>query len=171
MNRLTNETGKVLVLCAAIVAATPISISAAETVNIYSYRQSGLLKPLLKDFTARTGIRTKVLFAKKGLDQRIAAEGRNSPADVLLTVDIGNLAAAAKLGITQPVSNSDIDTNIPPQFRDPAGHWFGLTSRARIVYASRDRVKQTQITYEELAQPKWRDASAPGPASMLTPSD
>ncbi len=156
MNRLTNETGKVLVLCAAIVAATPISISAAETVNIYSYRQSGLLKPLLKDFTARTGIKTKVLFAKKGLDQRIAAEGRNSPADVLLTVDIGNLAAAAKLGITQPVSNSDIDTNIPPQFRDPAGHWFGLTSRARIVYASRDRVKQTQITYEELAQPKWR---------------
>ena len=111
MNRLTNETGKVLVLCAAIVAATPISISAAETVNIYSYRQSGLLKPLLKDFTARTGIKTKVLFAKKGLDQRIAAEGRNPPADVLLTVDIGNLAAAAKLGITQPVSNSDIDTS------------------------------------------------------------
>ena len=98
MNRLTNETGKVLVLCAAIVAATPISISAAETVNIYSYRQSGLLKPLLKDFTARTGIKTKVLFAKKGLDQRIAAEGRNSPADVLLTVDIGNLARRCKTG-------------------------------------------------------------------------
>lgn len=156
MNRRPERTSGLLVFCAAMAAMIPATSATAETVNIYSYRQAGLLKPLLKDFTARTGIRTKVLFAKKGLDQRIAAEGRNSPADVLLTVDIGNLAAAAKLGITQPVAEDEINANIPPQFRDPNGHWFGLTSRARIVYASRKRVKQDQITYEELADPKWR---------------
>jgi len=132
------------------------SALAADAVNIYSYRQSDLLKPLLEDFTAKTGIQTRVLFASKGLDQRIASEGRNSPADVLLTVDIGRLTAAVDLGITQPVTEKAILDNIPAQFRDEKGQWFGLTSRARIVYASRQRVEQDVITYEELADPKWK---------------
>ncbi len=129
---------------------------AGDTVNIYSYRQPGLLKPLLDDFTAKTGIKTKVLFAKKGLDQRIASEGRNSPADVLLTVDIGRLDAAKALGITQPYSSDGLAANIPAQFRDPDGNWFGLTTRARIIYASKERVQQDTITYEELSDPKWK---------------
>ena len=79
---------------------SPLAAHAAEEVNIYSYRQAGLLKPLLEALTAQTGIKTNVLFAKKGLGQRIYAEGRNSPADVLLTVDIGRLDAAKALGIS-----------------------------------------------------------------------
>ncbi|MEM8749021.1 MAG: Fe(3+) ABC transporter substrate-binding protein [Pseudomonadota bacterium] len=139
----------------ALGATLPHTI-AAETVNIYSYRQADLLKPLLDGFTAKTGIQTKVLFAKKGLDQRILSEGQNSPADVLMTVDIGRLDAARALGVTQPVKSNVVADNIPAAFRDPDGHWIGLTSRARIIYASRERVAQDTITYEELADPKWK---------------
>lgn len=148
-------------ICVAAAALTlgtlfPLSAQADGVVNIYSYRQPALIKPLLDAFTADTGIKTKVLFAKKGLEERIAAEGANSPADVLLTVDIGRLDAAKSSGVTQSVSSSTIDGNIPAQFRDPDGHWFGITSRARVIYASRDRVAQDSISYEELADPKWK---------------
>ncbi len=144
-------------MCGVSIASTAVAPAfSADTVNIYSYRQPGLLKPLLDGFTAKTGIQTKVLFASKGLDQRILSEGANSPADVLMTVDIGRLDAAAKLGITQSLTNETVDNNIPTQFRDPDGHWFGLTTRARIIYASKDRVEQDSISYEELADPKWK---------------
>ncbi|MEM7289975.1 MAG: extracellular solute-binding protein, partial [Pseudomonadota bacterium] len=134
----------------------PAAAMAAGEVNVYSYRQPVLLKPLLDAFTKETGIETKVLFARKGLGQRIQAEGRNSPADVIMTVDIGRLDAIKTLGVTQPVSNDVVNGNIPSQFRDSEGHWFGLTTRARIVYASKDRVDVQSITYEELADPKWK---------------
>ena len=137
-------------------ALAPIAASAEGEVNIYSYREPGLIRPLLDAFTLETGIKTNVLFAKKGLGQKIKAEGVNSPADVLLTVDIGRLDAAKALGITQAVNSGVIAANIPSQYRDPQGHWFGVTTRARIIYASRERVAQNDITYEELADPKWR---------------
>jgi iron(III) transport system substrate-binding protein len=129
---------------------------ASDEVNIYSYREADLLKPLLEAFTSETGIKTKVLFAKKGLGQRLKAEGRNSPADVIMTVDIGRLDAVKMLGVTQSLTDEMINANIPSHFRDSEGHWFGLTSRARIIYASNDRVKVENITYEELADPKWK---------------
>jgi iron(III) transport system substrate-binding protein len=125
-------------------------------VNIYSYRQPYLIEPLLAEFTRETGIKTNVIFAEKGLIERIEAEGRNSPADVLLTVDIGNLSQAKDSGITQPVSSEAIEAAIPQAYRDEDNEWVGLTRRARVVYASKDRVKQDAITYEELADPKWR---------------
>ena len=143
-------------LAATVTTLLPSFAHADGEVNIYSYRQPGLLKPLMDAFTAETGIKTKVLFAKKGLGQRIKAEGVNSPADVLLTVDIGRLDAARALEITQPVSSDIINANIPAQYRDPDGHWFGVTTRARILYASKERVKQDAITYEDLADPKWK---------------
>ena len=152
------QTIKILSIAAALSASSLTStIALAEgEVNIYSYRQAELMKPLLDAFTAETGIKTNVLFAKKGLGQRIKAEGANSPADILLTVDIGRLDAAKALGITQTVSSDEIAANVPSQFRDPEGHWFGLTTRARIIYASKERVSQDAITYEELADPKWK---------------
>lgn len=125
-------------------------------VNIYSYRQPELIKPLLDAFTADTGIKTNVLFLDKGLEEKIAEEGANSPADVILTVDIGRIQAAEDKGVTQPLVDEAIDKDIPSQYRDPEGNWFGVTTRARVVYASRERVKQDQITYEELADPKWK---------------
>lgn len=137
-------------------ALFPVAAKAASEINIYSYRQPFLTKPLFDAYSAKTGIKINVVFAKKGLIERIAQEGTNSPADVLLTVDIGRLAHAVKRGITQKVESAILNGNIPSTYRDPDGHWFGLTLRARVVYASRQRVQQTSITYEELADPKWR---------------
>ena len=129
---------------------------AAGEVNIYSYRQPVLIEPMLKEFTKKTGIKANVIYAKKGLAERIKAEGANSPADLIFTVDIGRLTGAAKAGITQTVENATVNANIPANLRDPKGHWFGLTERVRVILASKDRVKQDTITYEELADPKWK---------------
>lgn len=132
------------------------TVQAAGEVNIYSYRQPVLIEPLLKAFTDRTGIKTNVVYASKGLDERMAAEGANSPADLLFTVDIGRLTSAVDKDVTQKVNNNTINSNIPAHYRDPEGHWFGLTTRVRIVMASKERVKQDSVTYEELADPKWK---------------
>jgi iron(III) transport system substrate-binding protein len=125
-------------------------------VNIYSYRQPYLINPLLEAFTKETGIKANVIFAEKGLIERIQAEGRNSPADLLLTVDVGNLTQATDAGIAQPIESEAIDAAIPQEYRATDDDWIGLTRRARVVYASKDRVTQKTITYEELADPKWR---------------
>lgn len=129
---------------------------AAGEVNIYSYRQPVLIEPMLKEFTKKTGIKANVVYAKKGLSERIKAEGANSPADLIFTVDIGRLTGAVSQGVTQPVKNKTINANIPANLRDPKGNWFGLTERVRVILASKDRVKQDTITYEELADPKWK---------------
>ena len=136
--------------------ALAVPASAAGEVNIYSYREPGLIKPLLEAFTRKTGIKTNIVFAQAGLDDRMRAEGINSPADVLLTVDIGRLADAKAKGVSQPVDSAAIKASIPANYRDPEGHWIGVSQRARVIYASRDRVGQDQITYEELAEPKWK---------------
>ena len=128
----------------------------ANEVNVYTYREAQLIQPLLDAFTQDTGIKTNVVAASSGLEQRIKAEGANSPADVLLTVDIGRLQEAVDLGITQPVKSAVLEKAIPAHYRDPNGHWFGISMRARVIYASKERVKQDAITYEELADPKWR---------------
>lgn len=137
-------------------AATAGMAMADGEVNIYSYRQPELIQPLIDAFTAETGIEANVLFLDKGLVERIAAEGANSPADVILTVDIGRLVEAKDGGVTQPLTNEVINKDIPAQYRDAAGEWFGLTTRGRVVYASKERVPETAITYEELADPKWK---------------
>ncbi|VAW15046.1 Ferric iron ABC transporter, iron-binding protein [hydrothermal vent metagenome] len=129
---------------------------AQNEVNIYSYRQPQLVKNLFKTFTRKTGIKVNIIFAKKGLEERLYQEGKNSPADVLFTVGVGRLDNAKQLGVTQAVFSKAINEAIPAAYRDPDGHWFGLTTRARIVYASKARVSQTEITYEELAEPKWK---------------
>lgn len=135
---------------------TPLTARAEGEVNIYSYRQPFLINPLLEEFSKKTGIKTNVIFAKKGLIERMAAEGKLSPADVLLTVDIGRLTAAVEKGVTQPLKSDVLAANIPARYRSPSDDWFGLTLRSRVVYASRERVAQDEITYEELADPKWR---------------
>lgn len=129
---------------------------ASGEVNIYSYREPQLIAPLMKAFTDKTGIKTNVVYAQSGLSERLAAEGQNSPADLLFTVDIGRLSEAKTMGVTQPVKSTALEGAIPAAYRDPEGHWFGLTMRSRVVYASKERVKQDSITYEELADPKWK---------------
>lgn len=140
---------------AAMLLAGTAPANAQGEVNIYSYREPSLIEPLLKAFTAKTGIKTNVVFASAGLNERMAAEGALSPADLLFTVDAGRLSEAKAAGLTQPVKSPILDA-VPASFRDSEGHWYGLTMRARIVYASRERVKQDAITYDELADPKWK---------------
>jgi len=143
-------------LSALVSGAGAGSALADGEVNIYSYRQPELIQPLLDAFTKETGITTNVLFLDKGLVERITAEGANSPADVILTVDISRLVEAKDGGVTQPLVNEIVNKDIPDHFRDPDGDWFGLTTRGRVVYASKERVAQDTITYEELADPKWK---------------
>ena len=141
-----------------VTVSAPQAASAAEAgeVNVYSYRQPYLINPLLKTFTSETGIKVNVIFAEKGLIERMQAEGRNSPADLLLTVDIGNLEQATASGVAQPIQSEVLEKSIPAAYRSKDGQWWGLTRRARVVYASKDRVAEDHITYEELADPKWR---------------
>lgn len=141
---------------AALASSLAAGTAAAADVNIYTSRQPALIQPLLDAFTKETGLSTAAIFIDKGLQERIAAEGANSPADVIMTVDVGNLDAAKKAGIVQPLTNETLEKNIPAEFRDTDKEWFGLTARGRVIYASKDRVKETAITYEELADPKWK---------------
>lgn len=147
---------KHVVAAIAVASALPLSAQAADEVNIYSYRQANLLEPLLDAFTQETGIETNVVFAKKGLAERLEREGRNSPADVVMTVDISRLNDLVERDLTQPVQNDVLEANIPANLRHPEGKWFALTTRGRMIYASVDRVEEGEITtYEELADPKW----------------
>jgi iron(III) transport system substrate-binding protein len=138
----------------AVTLATPI---AAQEVNVYSYREPALIQPLMNAFTAETGVEVNVAFLKKGLIERLRAEGRRSPADLVFTVDISRLNGVVEADLTQPVQSNALTENIPVDFRDPNNHWFGLTTRARVVYASNDRVSPGEVTtYEDLADPRWK---------------
>jgi iron(III) transport system substrate-binding protein len=129
----------------------------AQEVNVYSHRQPELIQPLIDAFTAETGIPVNVAFVDKGMVERLVAEGDRTPADLVLTVDIARLTEVVNAGVTQPVDSPVLAANIPAEFRDPANQWFGLTSRARIIYASKDRVAEGEVTtYEDLADPKWK---------------
>ncbi len=140
---------------AAVLGASTAAF-ADGVVNVYTQRQPALIQPVLEAFTAETGIKTEVLFLDKGMEERILAEGANSPADVIMTVDIARLTNAVEKGVTQPLVDETVNKNISAEYRDPDGNWFGVTKRARIIYASKDRVKDTAITYADLADPKWK---------------
>lgn len=151
-----SHTAKRALLAAVMTAVATAAAAQSGEVNVYSYREQKLIQPLLDAFTKDTGIKVNVVSASSGLEQRIATEGANSPADLLLTVDIARLQDAVNAGIAQPIKSAVIDKAIPAQYRDPKDMWTGLAMRARVVYASKDRVPQNAITYEELADPKWK---------------
>ncbi|MBR9841840.1 MAG: Fe(3+) ABC transporter substrate-binding protein [Rhodobacteraceae bacterium] len=141
----------------ALTALTVAAPAMAQEVNVYSYRQPHLIAPLTDAFTEETGIKVNVAYLKKGMVERMLAEGKRSPADLVFTVDISRLAAVVGAGLTQPTVSDVLTANVPAQYRDPEGHWFGLTTRARIVYASKERVKPGEVTtYEDLASEKWK---------------
>jgi iron(III) transport system substrate-binding protein len=128
----------------------------SQEVNVYSHRQPELIQPLIDAFTAESGIAVNIAFVDKGMVERLVAEGKRTPADLVLTVDIARLSEVVNAGVTQPVDSAVLQANIPARYRDPGNQWFGLTSRARIIYASKDRVAEGEVTtYEDLADPKW----------------
>lgn len=129
----------------------------ANEVNVYSYRKPQLIQPMFDAFTAETGIQVNAVFAKKGMLERLKSEGQNSPADIVFTTDIGRLTDFKNAELTQATESESINANIPPNLRDPDNHWFGLTSRARIIVASVDRVAEGEpASYESLADSKWK---------------
>ena len=145
-----------LTMIALTLGTTAVPVLADE-VNIYSHRQPELIQPLLDAFTAETGIAVNVAFVDKGMAERLVAEADRSPADLVLTVDIARLMQVVDAGVTQPVQSDVLEANIPENLRDANDMWFGLTARARIVYASIDRVKPGEVTtYEDLASEKWK---------------
>src|SRR5215210_2018538 len=129
---------KRLLLTALCLALARPALAQSGEVNVYSYREHKLIQPLLEAFTKDTGIKVNVISASSGLEQRIKTEGANSPADVLLTVDISRLEDAVQNGITQPINSKAIDEAVPAQYRDPEGHWAAVALRARVVYASKE---------------------------------
>jgi len=139
-----------------MVAATFSGTAAAQEVNLYTTREPGLIKPLLDAFTKAENIKVNAVFVKEGIAERVTAEGKLSPADVMMTVDFGNLVDLVDKGLTQPVQSKALESAVPANLRDPAGHWFTMSMRARVAYVSKERVKQTTFTYEELADPKWK---------------
>ncbi|MEW6255695.1 MAG: extracellular solute-binding protein [Pseudomonadota bacterium] len=129
--------------------------SAQGTLNVYTTREPGLAAPVFEAFTKATGITVNSVFVKDGLPERVKAEGSASPADILMTVDVGNLLDVVDAGVTQPVTTPTLTSAVPANLRDPAGNWYALSLRARLVYAAKD-LNLSAMTYEDLADPKWK---------------
>ena len=139
--------------------AAPSVVRAQEkVVNLYSSRHYDTDERLYSDFTAATGIKVNRVEAQPdALLERMKAEGANSPADVFISVDAGRIERAREMGLLQPLNSSVIKTAVPANLRDPDDHWFGFSSRARVIMYNKDKVKVGDIsTYEDLADPKWK---------------
>ena len=130
----------------------------ADDVVVYSARNEQLIKPLFDAYTKETGVQVKFVTDKEGpLMARLKAEGKNTPADLFMTVDAGNLWQAAQEQLLKPVNSKLLDANIPSHLRDPGNEWFGLSVRARTLVYNSNRVKAGELTtYEDLANPKWK---------------
>lgn len=133
------------------------SAVAQDVVNIYSFRQPFLIDPILKSFTDKTGIKTKVVFAKKGLLERMKREGKFSPADIVLTSNFSMLLQLDEAKLTQAIKSEVIEGNVPATFRDPNNQWLALTKRVRNIYSSRQRLgDMSMMSYEDLADEQYR---------------
>jgi len=144
-----------ITLVAASLAPFAVSAAPAE-VNLYTTREPALIQPLLDAYTTSTGVKVNTVFLKDGLAERVASEGARSPADVLMAVDFGNLTDLVDKGVTQPIKSKALEAAIPAQLRDADGNWFALSMRARTLYFAKDLKDLNSITYEELADPKWK---------------
>lgn len=144
---------------AAIFSFVSISGAFARELVVYSARKEHLIKPIFDLYTKKTGVKIKYLTGKAGvLLERLKAEGPNTPADLLITVDAGNLWHAAEEGLLSPVTTDTLLTNIPSHLRDSQNHWFGLSVRARTIVYNTKKVDASELnTYEALANPRWRD--------------
>jgi len=140
----------------AITLVSSFSVAAIDEVNIYSYRQPFLINPVVKDFTEKTGIKVNVVFAKKGLAERLQREGKHTKADLVLTTDISRLMELTDKGLTQPVNSDVINSNVPAYLRDANSQWFALTTRVRNLYVSKERVGNVALNYEDLSDPKYQ---------------
>ncbi len=147
---------KTTLLLSAIYLAPGI-LQAAE-VNLYSARKEALIKPLLDQFTERTGVTVNLVTGKAdALLQRLTSEGDNTPADLLITTDAGRLHRAKEAGVLQPVASAALDAAVPEQYRDADDQWYGLSVRARVMMIAPDRVDESKLkSYQDLANEEWK---------------
>ena len=141
-----------------LLITSSLSAAFAAEVNLYSARKEKLIKPLLVSFTETTGIKVNLLTGKAdALLKRMESEGRNTPADLLITVDAGRLHRAKTMGLLQKIESTVLNNAVPEYLRDKDGQWYGLSVRARPIMYSKDRVKKEQLSsYEDLADQKWK---------------
>ena len=155
-----------LMAAAAALATAFTGAATADEVNVYTTRQPELIQPIFDRFTEETGIDVNVLYAAKGLIERMKAEGERSPADLYMTADISNVKAASDAGLTQEHNLAVVNEVVPEPLRDEDGHWFALTTRARVAYVSKERVAEGELkTFEDLADPKWKGRICARPGS------
>jgi iron(III) transport system substrate-binding protein len=165
MNKAHIITKFLMCLFLSFVSFNSLSYAASE-VNVYSYRQPILIDPFFEEFTKSTGIKVNVLHAKKGLLERLLSEGANTPADLILTVDIARLKQFVEEDILTPVKSSILEKNIPVHLRDNNNRWFALSKRARIIAVSKERVATGAIKkIEDLTDPKWKGKICTRPGS------
>ena len=134
---------------------TSQSVAASEEVNVYSYRQPFLVKPLFDEFTKESGIKVNVVFAKKGMAERLTREGEYSPADILLTTDISRLIELHDKDLLQATTSTELASAIPAQFKASDDTWYALTTRVRNIYSAK-RLGKIDFNYEDLADKKWQ---------------
>lgn len=147
-----------LVIITLTFASMAQAVHAAEEVNLYSARKEKLIKPLLDRFSEETGIKVNLVTGKaNALLARLKNEGINTPADLLLTTDAGNLYRAQQAGLLQAVSSDTLNKSVPTQYREPAGHWYGLSTRARTIFYSKKRVNPAELnSYADLTDARWK---------------
>ncbi|WP_335918004.1 Fe(3+) ABC transporter substrate-binding protein [Shewanella chilikensis] len=146
-----------LLLCSALAASSlTLPVAAADEVTVYSYRQEFLVKPILDDFSQATGVKVNFVFAKDGIADRLAREGRLSPADLVLTSDFSRLQELVDKQLVKQVESDTLKQNIPAQYRDPEGNWYALTMRVRNLYSSKERLGPLTINYEDLADARYK---------------
>lgn len=144
------------------------NIANAKSLNIYSHRQPYLLKPFIEAYTKKTGVKLNVVYSSKGLAQRLAAEGANSPADLILTVDIARLYRYEDLDLLAKIDSKILNEKIPPYLRSKNNTWFGLSKRTRAIAISRERINSGQVLrYEDLADPKLKGKICSRPGSHV----
>ena len=140
----------------------------SKEINIYSHRQPFLINPFLEAFTAETGIKTNIVYSKTGLAERLQAEGENSPADVILTVDIARLYVYRDKDLLASIDSSILKKNIPDYLRSEDDTWFGLSKRARVIVVDKERVNSEEIKrIEDLANSKWKGKICSRPGSHV----
>ncbi len=157
---LRSLTGALAVIASsAAIAIGAISTASAQanSVNVYTTREPTLVLPLFRAFSDATGISVSVVYINQGIAERLIAEGANSPADVIMMVDYGELINLVDRNLAQPVNSEILTAAIPENLRDPGNQWFALSLRARVIYASADRVDIEMMTYESLGDPQWQD--------------
>lgn len=155
MTKFRLTPAKLALALATIVASAPVF---AAELTVYSSRADELLRPIAQKYQQKTGTKINIVSDKAGpLIEKIKAEGKNTKADVLITVDGGNLWQATQQGIFKPINSSVIKSNIPSHLRDPQGNWTGLSVRARTIFYNPNKVSPSQLsTYEDLANAKWK---------------